>query len=131
MNYGHLLKKQKRCLPDELEAGDCWIALSLAQLSGLILSGRVGKHTDSKGAGVSRQYRRQDQTDCQEWDTDDWEGYQRVLPEEVDHYISFRLDATLGENQRYYAPTDRTLASTAKQVREVVEPDESYPKTSH
>ncbi len=39
-------KKQKHCLPDELKAGDCWIALSLAASSGLILSGRVGKHTD-------------------------------------------------------------------------------------
>ena len=39
-------KKQKRCLPEELEAGDCWIGLSLAQLSGLILCGRVGKHND-------------------------------------------------------------------------------------
>lgn len=40
MNCGHLLKKAlHHCLPEELEAGDCWIALSLAQLSGLILSG--------------------------------------------------------------------------------------------
>ncbi len=37
MSCGHLWKKTlHRCLPDELEAGDCWIALSLAQLSGLI-----------------------------------------------------------------------------------------------
>ncbi len=59
---GHLGKKQKRkldgrlclppsfprehCLPDELQVGDCWIALSLTASSGLILSGRVGKHTD-------------------------------------------------------------------------------------
>ena len=35
------------CLSDELEIGDCWLAMSLAQLSGLILCGRVGKHTDS------------------------------------------------------------------------------------
>lgn len=42
-------KKQKHCLPEELEAGDCWVGLSLAQLSGLILTGRVGKHTDSLG----------------------------------------------------------------------------------
>jgi hypothetical protein len=49
-------KKQKRCWPDEVESGDCWVALSLAQLSGLILTGRVGKHTDSKSAGVSHKY---------------------------------------------------------------------------
>lgn len=39
-------KKQKQCLPQELEAGDCWIAVSLANSSGLILAARVGKHTD-------------------------------------------------------------------------------------
>ncbi|NJK30581.1 MAG: hypothetical protein HC790_02905 [Acaryochloridaceae cyanobacterium CSU_3_4] len=43
-------KEQKHCLPEELEAGDCWIALSLAESSGFILSGRVGKHTDEFAA---------------------------------------------------------------------------------
>src|SRR4028118_222892 len=91
-------KKQKRCLPDELEAGDCWIALSLAQLSGLILSGRVGKHTDSLAQELIAST--EGKTDCQEWDTDGWEGYQRVLPEAVDHCISKvltqRLERTNG-----------------------------------
>jgi hypothetical protein len=44
--WSFALKKQRQCLPEELEAGDCWIALSLAQLNGLILCGRVGKHTN-------------------------------------------------------------------------------------
>ena len=39
-------KKQKQCLPSELEVGDCWIGISLAKDSGLILAARVGKHTD-------------------------------------------------------------------------------------
>jgi len=39
-------KKQKQCLPDELEVGGCWIGVSLADSSGLILAARVGKHTD-------------------------------------------------------------------------------------
>lgn len=39
-------KKQKQCLPEELKVGDCWIAMSLANFSGLILAARVGKHTD-------------------------------------------------------------------------------------
>ena len=39
-------KKQKQCLPEELEADDCWIGLSLANTSGLILAARVRKHTD-------------------------------------------------------------------------------------
>ncbi len=39
-------KKQKHCEPEEWSVGDCWIALSLAKASGLVLSGRIGKHTD-------------------------------------------------------------------------------------
>lgn len=39
-------KKQKQCIAGELRAGDCWIGLSLADSSGLILAARVGKHTD-------------------------------------------------------------------------------------
>lgn len=37
-------KKQKHCTAEELEVADCWIAISLAQLSGLIVSSRVGWH---------------------------------------------------------------------------------------
>jgi insertion element IS1 protein InsB len=33
-------------LRQEREAEDCWIALSLADSSGLILAARVGKYTD-------------------------------------------------------------------------------------
>ena len=39
-------KKQKQCCAQQLEVGDCWIGLSLADSSGLILAARVGKHTD-------------------------------------------------------------------------------------
>ena len=79
-------KKQKRCLPEELEAGDCWIALSLAQLSGLILTGRVSKHTDELAQELISST--EGKTDCKEWGRDGWQGYRRVLPDEVDHYIS-------------------------------------------
>lgn len=79
-------KKQKHCLPEELEVGDCWIALSLAQLSGLILSGRVGKHVDS--LAVELVASTEGKTDCKEWHTDGWGGYERALCDEVDHYIS-------------------------------------------
>lgn len=38
MSYGQFaLKKQKQCLVQEPEAGDCWIGLSLASDSGLIV----------------------------------------------------------------------------------------------
>jgi len=86
-------KKQKRCLPEELEVGDCWIALSLAQLSGLILCGRVGKHTDELAQELVTST--EGKTNCTEWSTDGWEGYQRVLPEEVEHYISKALTQRL------------------------------------
>jgi hypothetical protein len=65
-------KKQKHCLPDELEAGDCWIALSLAKLSGLILTGRVGKHTDFLAQELATST--EGKTNCKEWHTDGWSG---------------------------------------------------------
>jgi hypothetical protein len=68
MKCGRLSKKTlHRCLPEELVAGDCWIALSLAQLSGLILGGRVGKHTDSLAQELV--ISTEGKTDCKEWDT--------------------------------------------------------------
>ncbi|PZV04461.1 MAG: hypothetical protein DCF22_25460 [Leptolyngbya sp.] len=44
--WSFVAKKQKQCLPGELEVGACWIGMSLADSSGLILAARVGKHTD-------------------------------------------------------------------------------------
>jgi IS1 family transposase len=78
-------KKQKQCLPEVLEVGDCWIAISLADASGLILAARVGKHTDEllEELVVSTEGK----TDCKQWNSDDWGGYERVLPCELDHYI--------------------------------------------
>ena len=78
--------------------GDCWIGLSLAQDSGLILSARVGKHTDdfieeliNSTAG---------KTDCLNWNTDGWGGYERVLGIEINHQIgkenTQRLERTNG-----------------------------------
>lgn len=87
-------KKQKHCLPEELETGDCWIALSLAQLNGLILSGRVGKRTDK--LAIELVASTEDKTSCTEWNTDGWQAYGRILPdEEVDHYISKALTQRL------------------------------------
>ena len=60
--------------------------MSLAQLSGLILCGRVGKHTDE--LAIELVTSTEGKTDCKEWGTDGWQGYERVLPTEVDHYIS-------------------------------------------
>lgn len=92
------VKKQKQCLPGELEAGDCWIGLSLANCSGLILAARVGKHTDAliEALVVSTEGK----TNCKQWNSDDWGGYERVLPPEILHSIgkdkTQRLERTNG-----------------------------------
>jgi hypothetical protein len=65
--WSNAWKKQKHCLPDELEAGDCLVALSLAQLSGLILTLRVGKHTDSLAQELVTST--EGKTNCKEGDT--------------------------------------------------------------
>ena len=91
-------KKQKQCLPEELEAGDCWIAISLARDSGLILVARVGKHTDKLLEELVEST--EGKTDCKEWNSDAWGGYEKVLPPEVLHYIgkdkTQRLERTNG-----------------------------------
>ncbi|WP_081581039.1 hypothetical protein [Synechococcus sp. PCC 7502] len=46
MKCGRSWKKQKNSLPTELESQDCWIGVSIADNSGLILAVRVGKYTD-------------------------------------------------------------------------------------
>ena len=92
------IKKQKQCLPQELEAGDCWIAVSLADSSGLILAARVGKHTDEliEDLVVSSEGK----TACKRFNSDDWGGYERVLPPEILHHIgkdkTQRLERTNG-----------------------------------
>ena len=78
-------KKQKQCLPEELVAGDCWIGLSLAVSSGLILAARVGKHTDELIEELV--VTTEGKTDCKQWNSDDWGGYERVLPPEILDYI--------------------------------------------
>ncbi len=91
-------KKQKQCFPEELEVGDCWIGISLAADSGLILAARVGKHTDEliEALVVSTEGK----TSCKRWNSDNWGGYHRVLPPEIAHYIgkarTQRLERTNG-----------------------------------
>jgi IS1 family transposase len=73
--------------------GDCWIGLSLAQTSGLILSARVGKHTDEFLTELI--VTSVGKTDCREWHTDRRIGSERVLPIEADHYITKALTQRL------------------------------------
>lgn len=98
MNYGHLWKKTFiAAYPMNSKPSKSWIALSLAQLSGLILTGRVGKHNDE--LAIELVTSTEGKTDCSEWHTDGWEGYERVLPDEVEHYITKGLTQRKRANQ--------------------------------
>jgi hypothetical protein len=77
-------KKQKQCLPSELEKGNCWIGLSLANTCGLILTAPVGKHTDALVAELV--VTPEGKTNCKQCNSDEWGGYQRGLPPEVEHF---------------------------------------------
>ena len=77
--------KQKHCLQDELMVGDCWIGMTQAQGSGLILATRVGKHSDEFISQLV--VNTEGKTGCQQWHTDGWGGYERVLQSEVKHII--------------------------------------------
>lgn len=91
-------KKQKQCLPSELEVGDCWIGISLAKDSGLILAARVGKHTDELIEELV--VTTEGKTCCKRLSCDDWGGYERVLTSEFCHHIgkerTQRLERTNG-----------------------------------
>ena len=65
--------------------GDCWIGITQAQGSGIILATRVGKHTDEFIAQLI--VNTEGKTNCQQWHTDGWGGYERVLGSEVRHII--------------------------------------------
>ena len=77
---------------------DCWIAIALADSSGLILAARIGKHTDEliEDLIVSTEGK----THCLQWNSDNWGGYERLLPAEILHYIgknkTQRLERTNG-----------------------------------
>lgn len=91
-------KKQKSCLGEELEGGDCWIGVSLASDSGLILTARVGKHTDTFIAELVNSTT--DKTDCLNWNTYGWGGYQRVLGESINHQIGKKNTQRLERTNR-------------------------------
>ena len=78
-------KKQKHSLPEEFRVGDCWIGMTQAIGSGLILAVRVGKHTDEFIQELV--VNTEGKTNCQQWYTDGWGGYQRVLDDEVSHIV--------------------------------------------
>ncbi|MEM9009571.1 MAG: IS1 family transposase [Cyanobacteria bacterium P01_F01_bin.86] len=84
--WSFVKKKQKHCRDGEQSQGDCWIAISLDRQAGLILSARIGKHTDAllTELWVSTEGK----TACKRWYTDGWEGYKRIFTEEINHTSS-------------------------------------------
>ena len=64
----------------------------------MILCVRVSKHTDE--LAIELVARSEGKTNCKEWHTDGWDGYERTLPDEIDHYVSKvltqRLERTNG-----------------------------------
>jgi len=96
--WSFVSKNIHQCSVQEREAGDCWIGLSLVNCSGLILTARVGKHTDELIEQLV--FNTEGKTDCKHFSSDDWGGYQRVLPPEFQHHIgkdnTQRLERTNG-----------------------------------
>ena len=108
-------KNKNTACQGELVAGDCWVALSLAQLSGLIVCGRVGKHTDELVQELVAST--EGKTDCTEQHTDGWDAYERVLTNEASHYISKALTQRLERTNGIVRQQTLSLASTTKQVQ--------------
>jgi hypothetical protein len=100
--------------------------LSLAQLSGLILCARVGKHTDK--LAIELVISTEGKTDCKEWHPDGWEGYERGKPDEVEHYISKALTQRKRANQWDCPSANRAMASPTKQIRPGVGADRGHCK---
>ena len=70
------------------------MAITLANTSDLILTCRVGKHTDSLLGELMTST--EGKTDCKFWNSDDWGGYERILVPDIIHYIGQRLERTNG-----------------------------------
>lgn len=92
-------KKQKHCTSTELTMGDCRIGLSLASSSGsLILAACVGRHTDASIEQLITNT--EGKTTCKQFNPNDWGGYERALPPEIEHDIgkdkTQRLERTNG-----------------------------------
>jgi insertion element IS1 protein InsB len=59
--------------------------MTQAGKSGLIIATRVGKHTDEFISQLV--VNTEGKTDCHQWHTDSWGGYERVLESDVNHVI--------------------------------------------
>ena len=83
--------------------------MTQASSSGLILATRVGKHTDEFIAELIANT--EGKTSCKHWYTDDWGGYKRVLPPEVEHIIGKDQTQQLERTNGIVRDSDRSVAS--------------------
>jgi len=74
----------------------------------------VGKHTDELAQGLVSST--EAKTDCKEWYTDGWDGYERVLSDEVDHYISKVLTQRVERTNGIIRQQTGRSASPTKQI---------------
>lgn len=82
----------------------------------LILSGRIGKHTDQ--LAVELVLNTQGKTDCTEWHIDGWGGYERGLRDlESEHYINKALTQRVERTNGILRSSNRSLASTTEHER--------------
>ena len=97
--------------------------MSLANTSGLILAARVGKHTDALIEQLV--FSTEGKTDCKQFNSNDWGGYERVLPPEVQHHIGRDKTQRLERTNGIIRQQTPALASTTEQVWQGVGTDES------
>ncbi|OWY63407.1 hypothetical protein B7486_53305 [cyanobacterium TDX16] len=71
------------------------------------------------GRGFSRlRLNTQGKTDCTEWHTDGWGGYERVLRDlESEHYINKALTQRVERTNGILRSSNRSLASTTEHER--------------
>lgn len=101
-------KNQANCGSEEERSGGCGIGLSLDRESGLILTGRVGKHTDEFAQELIANT--EGKTAATVWFTDGWQAYERQLSEAVEQWVgksgTQRLERTNGivrqQNGRFH-----------------------------
>ena len=89
--------------------GDCWIGISQAEESGLILAYKVGKHRDKFIEEII--INTEIKTECKGWFTDGWGGYERVRSQDL-------FDAIAKENTQQLELTNGIIRQLSSRWRE-------------
>jgi IS1 family transposase len=88
----------------------------------------VGKHTDALIEQLVNNT--EGKTDCKQFNSDDWGGYERVLPPEIKHHIGKDKTQRLERTNGIVRQQTLALASAAEQVWQSVEYDKSHNSVS-